>query len=189
MIPLKRCSPPTPSSTEINNDRLDIPVSIAPPKDTTIHHDNDLQVFAANTDRTPIPAPRSSRHNASGVTPERTRFSRVSRSLDLTDIGFNVAGARKAGINGTYDEKRKGSLNEGALPEEIKQDELYHVDSVDPEWMAVAKRYGTVYLLLLLLTYPTRMQGRGSVPSSSIFSSLGHLSPPNPSCSCRPSSC
>ena len=46
-------------------------------------------------------------------------------------------------MNGTYDEKRKGSLNEGALTEEIRQEELYHVDSVDPAWIAVAKRYDT----------------------------------------------
>ena len=157
MIPLKRCSPPTPS-TELTNDRLDIPIAIAPPKDPTpaTHHDNHLQVFAANTDRTPIPAPRSSRNNTNAP-PERTRFSRVSRSLDLTDIGFNVAGARKAGMNG-YDERRKGSLNEGALAEDSKQDELYHVDSVDPAWIAVAKRYDMVFCLLTLLMIPIKFQ-------------------------------
>ena len=152
MIPLDPHSPQTAPSSKVvkPTERPSSAIVNVATKDravlstTMVQPDNDLCFFAENTDRTPKGAPQSAPHNASPTRLEKTRFSRVSRSLDLTDVGFNVNGVRRRTVNGTMNgscqEKRKESMNEGALEEERKQEELYHVEPADPAWIAIAKR-------------------------------------------------
>ena len=109
---------------------------------TTVQPDSDMCFFAENTERTRKVAPQSAPRNTSPTALEKTRFNRISRSLDLSDVGFNVNGTRRATLNGGGLEKRKGSLNEerGKEEDERRQEELYRVEPADPAWIAIAKR-------------------------------------------------